>query len=41
MSAQLLAPSLADRAKVFGNRLALKDDWAMLEAPYFAAPCEN
>lgn len=35
---QILPPSLAGRAKVFGNELALKTDWVMVDLPYFCAP---
>ena len=35
---QILPPSLAGRAKVFGNKLALKDDWLCVDQPYFNAP---
>lgn len=35
---QVLAPSLAARAKLFGNRLVLGEGAVALEAPYFDAP---
>ena len=35
---QVLSPSLVPRAKVFGNKLALKEEWICVDAPYFTAP---
>jgi hypothetical protein len=35
---QICAPPVLGRAKVFGNRLALKDDWVCVDSPYFDAP---
>ena len=35
---QVLSPSLVLRAKVFGNKLALKEEWICVDAPYFTAP---
>ena len=38
---QVLAPSLASRAFHFGSDLALKEDWVMMEEPYFPAHGEK
>lgn len=38
---QVLAPSLVGRGRVFGSRLALKDEWQALDVPYFDAPGED
>ncbi|GAX74578.1 hypothetical protein CEUSTIGMA_g2027.t1 [Chlamydomonas eustigma] len=36
---QILPPPLVARAKVFGNKLALKaEDWTCVDQPYFSAP---
>ncbi|EFJ44638.1 hypothetical protein VOLCADRAFT_95039 [Volvox carteri f. nagariensis] len=35
---QILSPSLVGRAKVFGNKLALRDEWRCSDDPYLAAP---
>ena len=35
---QILPPALAARAKVFGNKLALKEEWVCVDQPYFNAP---
>jgi len=35
---QILPPSLLGRAKIFGNKLALKEEWVCVDLPYFAAP---
>ena len=35
---QLVSPSLVGRAKHFGNVLALREEWAMVNRPYFSAP---
>eukprot|EP00955_Chlamydomonas_euryale_P001026 11920-Chlamydomonas_euryale.AAC.1 len=37
---QLAAPSLCERVKAFGNKLALKDEWVCVDKPYFEAPGE-
>lgn len=36
--AQILPPRMVGRAKVFGNKLALKDDIRCTDTPYFDAP---
>ncbi|KAG1658877.1 hypothetical protein FOA52_000665 [Chlamydomonas sp. UWO 241] len=35
---QLCAPRLSGRVKVFGNSLALKEEWVCIDKPYFEAP---
>ena len=35
---QVLAPALAGRAVLFGNKLDLKSNWKCVDLPYFAAP---
>ena len=35
---QILAPELAGRGVVFGNKLAFRDAWQCVDSPYFAAP---
>ncbi|GIL61956.1 hypothetical protein Vafri_16318 [Volvox africanus] len=35
---QIVPPALTDRAKVFCNKVALKDEWFCSDSPYFAAP---
>ncbi|GIL91787.1 hypothetical protein Vretifemale_19327, partial [Volvox reticuliferus] len=35
---QIISPALTGRAKVFGNKVALKDEWFCSDSPYFAAP---
>ena len=34
----MLAPSLVPRGRFFCSTLALKDEWAPVDAPYFSAP---
>ena len=34
---QVLAPSLAARGRLFGSRLALKEEWVSIDPPYFSA----
>ncbi|GAX78935.1 hypothetical protein CEUSTIGMA_g6375.t1 [Chlamydomonas eustigma] len=34
---QVLAPSLASRARVFGNKVTLKKEWVQIDTPYFDA----
>jgi hypothetical protein len=35
---QILPPALIGRAKVFGNKLALKEGYVCVDQPYFSAP---
>lgn len=35
---QIVAPALLGRARVFGNQLQFKEDWACVDMPYFDAP---
>ena len=35
---QVVVPALSGRVKIFGNLLALKDEWQCVDAPYFTAP---
>jgi hypothetical protein len=35
---QILPPPLVERAKIWGNKLALKDNTVCLDMPYFSAP---
>eukprot|EP00877_Chromochloris_zofingiensis_P010007 jgi/Chrzof1/525/Cz01g19010.t1 len=35
---QIIAPALLGRARVFGNRLSLNEDWVCVDKPYFDAP---
>ena len=34
---QILSPRLIGRAKVFGSKLALKEEWVCIDQPYFNA----
>ena len=34
---QVLAPSLAARGRLFGSRLALKEEWVSIDPPYFSS----
>eukprot|EP00798_Chlamydomonas_sp_ICE-L_P008123 gene8123-1370_t len=36
---QILAPTLVQRAKLFGSTLKLAPEWICVEQPYFSAPC--
>ena len=38
---QILSPGLVGRAKVFGSKLALKEEWVCIDPPYFNAPGVN
>lgn len=35
---QVLTPSLVARGRAYGSKLALKEEWVMLDVPYFSAP---
>ena len=35
---QILSPQLAFRGRVFGTKLALKDEWVKIDASFFDAP---
>lgn len=35
---QVLAPGLVGRGRLFGSHLGLKEEWQMLDEPYFSAP---
>ena len=35
---QILSPKMAHRGQIFGSTLALKDEWAAVDASYFEAP---
>ena len=35
---QILSPQLAFRGRVFGSKLALKDEWVKMDASFFDAP---
>ena len=38
---QVLSPNMASRGRIFGSQLALKDEWAAIDASYFEAMGEN
>lgn len=38
---QVLAPSQLARGRIFGGKLALKEEWLALDSPYFNAPGEQ
>ncbi|GAX74580.1 hypothetical protein CEUSTIGMA_g2029.t1 [Chlamydomonas eustigma] len=35
---QILPPKLKGRAKMFGSKLTLKDEWTCVDSPFFSAP---
>ena len=35
---QILSPSLVERGRLFGSKLALKDEWVKIDSSYFDAP---